>query len=219
MAKFKLGNMDFPSKKALSSTLTQIINTEPIGRQLDEFESALAQEMALNHVNTADKIGVGIAHFITGKNDYGKNCIKIVRVDGTEETIAVNLAKYTGSDNSQADFNAACRKAVYPQIVEFRKTVTEADGRFICAVTGEKLEWDEGSIDHIYPLTFSMIVKTFIEQNNIEITTELTKPSDGDGRDFADKTLQESFCEFHGEHAQLRPIKSSINLSLGNRIN
>jgi hypothetical protein len=85
-----------------------------------------------------------------------------------------------------------------------------------CAITNDALEWEGCQIDHKVPLTFSVIVKSFIIANKVDVSSvdyvgEITVET------FADQTLAENFREFHKAMAVLRVISTKQNQKLSGR--
>ena len=86
-----------------------------------------------------------------------------------------------------------------------------------CELSGELLWPNEAHLDHAAPLTFEVLVTTFLGFNGIEPNPALLSPKqDHQFRTtFADAETAERFRQYHHATAQLRLIKTHLNLSLG----
>ncbi len=114
------------------------------------------------------------------------------------------------SDNRR--FSMACRHLVSEQLREFKKKQFKIRP-VKCAITNEIVEWEDCEIDHKAPLTFSVIVKSFvvahkIDRSSIEYFCDITKEQ------FADQNIAEKFDAFHKEMAVLRIISAKQNRKL-----
>jgi hypothetical protein len=82
-----------------------------------------------------------------------------------------------------------------------------------CVISGEIIEWEECQVDHKSPLTFSVIVKSFIVANNLNIS-EIEYTYSNSREKFADETIAEKFYDFHKSMAVLRIVSTKENLKL-----
>ena len=124
----------------------------------------------------------------------------------------------SGEISDSARFSRACRNAISDRLREFKKSRFK-NRPVRCAITNEIVEWEECQIDHKAPLTFSVIVKSFVIANKIDIS-EMEYISEITKEQFADKNLVEKFDNFHKEMAVLRILSINQNkkLSSGARI-
>jgi len=100
---------------------------------------------------------------------------------------------------------------------KYFKDNADKNGNVECDITGEKIAIYESHLDHKKPLTFQVLVSTFIGATDIEIASEMLSTSQ-DGQfqtTFVDLDLKERFVRYHHKMAQLRIIKAGLNLSLG----
>lgn len=128
------------------------------------------------------------------------------------------LLAINGTITDDQRFSKACRHLVAERLREFKKQRFE-NRPVKCAITNEIVEWEECQIDHKAPLTFSVIVRSFIIAHKIDVSKveyicELTKER------FADQGLADKFDAFHKEMAVLRVLSTKQNskLSCGARI-
>ena len=79
-----------------------------------------------------------------------------------------------------------------------------------CAITKNILTWEACHIDHKAPMTFSVIVKTFLKAKNIEVTDVDLSYENSIWR-FSDKEFEREFIEYHNKLALLRVISPEEN--------
>jgi len=82
-----------------------------------------------------------------------------------------------------------------------------------CVISGEIVEWEECQVDHKSPLTFSVIVKSFIIANNLDIA-KIEYTYSNSREKFVDESIAKNFDEFHKNMAVLRIISTKENLKL-----
>ncbi len=133
-----------------------------------------------------------------------------------EEGKFKDMFSYRLAINGQASdmqlFSRACRFSVYKRIRKFK--MQQFKNRPVrCAVSNKIVEWEECQIDHKAPLTFSVIVKSFIIANNLDVSKfEYTYINSME--QFTDTTITEKFYEFHRKMAVLRIVATKENLKL-----
>ena len=110
----------------------------------------------------------------------------------------------------EQEFAEACREAVQPDLDAAKKAHFEqhgnAEGKVPCEVTGEMVAIYESHLDHKKPMTFEVIVRTFVAANKLTIRPEMLSIS-GDAQfvtTFADEDLRQKFREYHNSVADLR---------------
>lgn len=82
-----------------------------------------------------------------------------------------------------------------------------------CPITKEWISWDKAHVDHKPPMTFSVIVATFINKEKIDLDKIGFDSTSNYGNEFIDKTIGDRFAEWHRENAILRVIQANANLS------
>jgi hypothetical protein len=135
-----------------------------------------------------------------------------------EKQLFSYLLAINGALSDNQHFSRACRFLVHERLRRFKKQ--QFKNRPVkCALTNEIVEWEECQIDHKAPLTFSVIVKSFIVANKIDISSVEYFYENSMER-FVDKNIAEKFDAFHKEMAVLRVLSTKQNrkLSSGARI-
>lgn len=85
-------------------------------------------------------------------------------------------------------------------------------GRVRCQETNEFLTWEELSVDHRQPNTFSVIVDRFVELKNLNLKKVEYILVSGGPNEIADNNLKANFIKYHKEKANLRIVSKQINL-------
>jgi Ca2+-binding EF-hand superfamily protein len=116
------------------------------------------------------------------------------------------------------NFRAATRRAIDPQITEYRewyiKKYKDNDGRFPCKKMGIMLSRKEEHVDHIPPQTFDKIVRDFLKLNKLDISmVEFSGYGDREiVTEFKHDELKLIFATYHRQTAILRVISKVENL-------
>lgn len=116
-------------------------------------------------------------------------------------------------------FRRAVRFDLYRARDAFFAQHIEADGCVSCAVTGERLVRDDGHMDHRPPMTFEVIVTTFIAGRGMALTdVPLTSGEDNQvSPEVNDEVLREAFRKYHATVARLDFVKNSVNPAQASR--
>jgi hypothetical protein len=213
--------VEFPSKTAAEGFFRAMKDRYRNGDTINAEDSPLLRGLLERHPEAHQKIGCGIRRFFKQRSDKGTDCFWIEREDGSQTDFSyIDCVNAKGKSLLQ-EFAEACREAVQPQLDEakrehFRK-LGDADAKVACEVTGKMVAHYESHLDHKPPMTFQVIVTTFIAANKIEIRREmLSAPADAQFvTTFIDSDLRQRFIEFHTKVAHLRIVAKKENLRLG----
>jgi hypothetical protein len=118
------------------------------------------------HDEYAQKVGKGVAHFEVMATEHGTNCFRIVRIDGSGTDFSYRHCITQRPPTRKQEVSAAFRRVVqldlYAARDKFFSDHRGDDGKVSCAVTGERILRDEAHMDHRPPMTFEVIVTTFL---------------------------------------------------------
>lgn len=173
------------------------------------------------HPEAEKKIGCGIKRLYKAPTDKGTSCFWIERLDSTKTDFSYGKAITSKNKSLEQEFKDACRNAVELSLKaskeKFFKEYADENGCVECEVSKTKVAVYESHLDHKKPLTFEVIVETFIKANKIEVTEDmLSLGKDGQFQtEFRDLEIKERFIKYHASVAKLRIIKANINLKLG----
>ncbi len=137
-------------------------------------------------------------------------CFFLVEDSGDMRAFSYRLA-VTGGLSADQVFSRTCREVVAARLREFKKQ--QFSRRPVrCAVTNAIVEWEQCQIDHKAPLTFSVIVRSFIVANSIDTAAVSYVDKSAKPR-FASVALAAKFDDFHRNMAVLRIVSTSQNAS------
>lgn len=206
-----IGDLKFDSKSQAIEFYKKILNSYEADTELndEDFESVLA--LCKKNMET-EKEPLTIDNIIVDFHPtyHNTKCFQIV-IDGYCYMFSYRLS-ISGSMSDMQLFSKACRNAVNDHLREYKKDKFK-NRPVRCAITNEIVEWEECQIDHKFPLTFSVIVKSFIVANKINVKNiEYTFEHYLD--EFSDKALANKFCDFHNGMAVLRILSIKCNNKL-----
>lgn len=209
-----IGDQEFSSKKDALGYFKNILHRYNIGDNVDknDFNDLLA--LLESHPRVVQKIGVGIELIRIAKLKFNTRGFELIRIDNSTEffsyTKRINAPK---SDFSR--FNEACRQAIQNDLRNVKLAFFDKyskKGKVKCQESGELSKFEELSIDHRQPNTFSVIVDRFVELHNIDLKEVDYIDVDGGPNKIADVKLKERFRNYHKSKANLRVVKLSLNI-------
>jgi hypothetical protein len=213
--------MEFDSKSSAKKFFKAMKDGYRNEDTINAEDSLLLRGLLERHPEAHQKFGCGIKRFFKRKSDKGTDCFWIEREDGTQTDFSYRDCVDAKGKSLLQEFAEACREAVQPQLDEakrehFRK-FGDADGKVRCEVTDKMVAHYESHLDHKPPMTFQMIVTTFIAANKIEINRDmLSAPADAQFvTTLIDIDLTQRFIEYHTKVAHLRIVAKKENLRLG----
>jgi hypothetical protein len=211
----------FETKTKLLAECKAMLARYRNGEDINEADSEFLRGLLERHPEALQKIGCGVKRFFKDRTDQGTDCFWLERQDGISTDFSYISCVNARGRSLYQEFAEACRRAVQPYLNAAKNAHFEkygnAEGKVPCEITGEMVARYESHLDHKKPMTFQVIVTTFIAANRIEVRRGMLSIS----RDaqfvttFMDKDLEQKFCEYHKDVAKLRIIKARENLSLG----
>jgi hypothetical protein len=211
----------FGSKAELLAECKAMLARYRNGEYVNEIDSELLRGILERHPEALQKIGCGVTRFFRNRTDQGTDCFWLERQDGTSTDFSYNSCVSARGKSLYQEFAEACRQAVQSYLNTAKKEHFErygnAEGKVQCELTSEMVAPYQAHLDHKKPMTFQVIVTTFIAANKLEVRAEmLSIPRDAQFVTiFMDKNLEQKFCEYHKGLASLRIISAKANLSLG----
>lgn len=193
------------------------------GETINEQDSQFLRNLLPRHPEAGQKIGCGVKRFFRDRTKEGTNCFWLERQDGSTTDFSYpSCVKAKGNSLAQ-EFAEACRQAVKPELDAAKQAHFQqhgnADGKVPCEVTGEMVAIYESHLDHKKPMTFEVIVRTFIASHKVTISPGmLSIPTDAQYvTTFVDEEIRQQFVAYHRSVCDLRIIAAKTNLSLGGR--
>ncbi|MDF1741137.1 MAG: DCL family protein [Verrucomicrobiales bacterium] len=206
-----IGELEFSGKGKAKDFFKAILNAGEVGRRVNDMEFEHLMDLLIRHPRADEKIGSGVESVsISCHSKYGNRFFKLHRIDGTEDDFSYPKC-IDGDHNPITEFSYACRRAVEKRLHRWK--TQQMDGNYLkCAITGESLTFSQAHVDHKSPLTFSVIAKSFMVANSIDLAKLEYNRIGIIGVEFSDKALAEKFDLFHTKMAILRIISAKENL-------
>ncbi|SHF23677.1 Protein of unknown function [Seinonella peptonophila] len=129
-----IGNEVFKTKKAAIERIRGIFHSYDTDEFLDLKDEVFIRGLLENHPDTDQKKGCGIAGIKVTQNPYFKRnkTFVIIRIDGTETDFS--FQKCITKPKPETKFRAACRRAIAPYIIKFKKEFFSKN-EDICEIT------------------------------------------------------------------------------------
>ncbi|MBE0505839.1 MAG: DUF3223 domain-containing protein [Marinospirillum sp.] len=237
MSRFSItvGNKTFPSKKAALSFYKQIIDRYGFGENLSDEDAKSLIALGFKEEGTSEEVAEiaeeMVADFYKNGDEIPSRKLQGVMVDRHPDFRTTKCFYFFGDVDGKRikdifsyrmainglptdiqTFSRACRFSVHDRVRKFK--IDQFKNRPVqCALTGDVVEWEECQVDHKAPLTFSVIVKSFIVSNDIDISK--IEYEHKNSRDyFSDSDLSEKFYDYHRKMAVLRIVSTKENLKL-----
>ncbi len=213
-----VGARRFASKSEALGFYKAILNAYPAGGRLNTADHASVvdlaymdftpEEVAAYEAETGDCIRSVVVDF---HPEFPRTkCFFLVDASDATQPFSYRLAINGALSDGQV-FSRACRHAVEERLRDFKKQQFRARP-VRCALSGRVVEWEQCHVDHKAPLTFSVIVRSFVVANGID--TGSVGYSGGAKEEFADRDLAARFEAFHREMAVLRIVSADQNARL-----
>ena len=204
-----IGDHDFRSKQDARIYIRRILNSFLTEKHFP-FLLALLQR----HPESHQKIGPGVKYFYVGKSEHGSLCFWVKRVDGTKTDFSYLSCLSGKAVNVNKQVSQAFRLSVKDQLRRAKERFFQKYGEPVaCEVSEVPLYRDTCHMDHIYPLTFEVLVRTFLAARNIKYSPLLIEaPRDGGSHYLLrNKDLASSFRRFHKVVAVIRIVSPEVN--------
>jgi len=180
-------------------------------RGAEYYERVLA--IARRHPNSSKLDGV--CDFAIAYNKLSRSALEviIIKEDGTTEDISLlNKCITCKLDTQKASLASAFRYSIDDQIKAFRKQATATH----CELCNCVLSAHSGLVHVDHTVHFEQLVADFLSTYGQPLpTTFVNSPDDTHRHAFApsDQQVSNAFYDYHKEHALLRLVCSSCNLS------
>lgn len=206
----RIGDVVFKTKKAATEAVRGILYAYNVGSTLGAEHEAFMVDLFRLHPEWELKRGCGIASVQVEQN-LGTRGFWLTRTDGTRTDIS--FVKSLSPPRHEHDVRAALRTEVREQVREF-KAASLTPGT-ICPITGHTLDAGNAHVDHAPP-EFDELIAMFLVENQLSVDGISVNPTEDGSTDtlLADRELAARWQEFHREHARLRLVTKTANLSV-----
>jgi hypothetical protein len=175
------------------------------------------------HPEAPVKVGTGIDHFEVMMTVHGSQCFLVARIDGSKTDFSYMQSVAGRAPTRKQEVSQALRWAIRIDLYKARDSFFAknkgADGLVECAVSAERITRDDGHMDHRPPMTFEVIVTTFLASRGLTVdAVPLTEGRDNQVvAELTDAKLRDDFIAYHAAVAKLDFVKATINLSQASR--
>lgn len=217
--KVEIETRSFPNQKTAREFFCEILYRYEIGVIIPDPDHSDLAALVIRHPDALSKIGSGISAFTIMKAIQGTQCFCLHRTDGSSTDFSLKSCITGKGPTRFQELSAALRGVVSPDIHARRDALFikygSADGMIECAVSGEMITRDQGHMDHRPPMTFQVIVRTFLAANSIDVNA--VHISESRDHQFSvtleDPLMAQSFKSYHSSVALLDFVTKSINLA------
>ena len=215
----ELATNSFPNQATATEYFRAMLNRYRPGDMVSAEDSLQLSALLERHTEYDQKVGCGVDHFTVMMTEHGTQCFRIIRKDGTGTDVSYLHCIKGRPPARKQEVTQAFRKAVRLDLFKARdKFIAQhrgSDGLVLCGLTGERIAPDEGHIDHKQPMTFEVIVSTFLQGRGLAFgDVPITNGKDEQvAPELTDAVLAEEFRRYHSGLATLEFVKASVNLA------
>ncbi len=219
----KLATRSFSKTGDAHAFFSAMLNRYQVGERVSDDDALDLAAVLERHPEYQQKIGSGLDHFEIMMTEHGTQCFRIARIDGTGTDFSTRYGVTGRPPSRKQEVSQAFRRAVrfdlYKARDAFFKEHANAAGQITCAVTNEWIGRDEAHMDHRPPMTFEMIVITFLAHRGLSLdAVPITTGQDEQvSAELTDVDLSEAFRQYHAQVAYLDLVKRTVNLSQASR--
>jgi len=200
-----------------------MLNRYQPGARVHDEDALDLMSLLERHTEYVAKVGCGVDHFEVMMTEHGTPCFRVIRTDGSGTDFSYRHCISQRAPSRKQEVSQAFRRVVRFDLYNARDNFflkhCDADGLVTCAATGERIDRDMGHMDHRPPMTFEVIVTTFLAHRGISFDdVPLTTGHDNQvSPEVEDKVLGEAFRTYHTTVARLDFVKDTVNLSQASR--
>ena len=215
----ELATQSFATQTQATAFFQAMLGRYTPGERVSETDFIDLAALLERHTEYKQKIGCGLDHFTVMMTEKRTPCFRIERTDKSGTDFSYDHCIKRKAPSRKQEVAAALRNAVQSTIYEARdKFIAEhkdASGLVPCAATGEWIQPEDAHMDHRPPMTFEVIVTTWLAGEGLEVDD--VPISEGEDNqvtpEILDPDLIRSFQTYHNCVAQLDLVKKSVNLA------
>lgn len=216
-----IGTRSFANQKEATLFFKDLLSRYAPGDTVGDEDSLHLSALLERHDEYTRKVGCGVHHFEVMMTEHGTPCFRIVRNDASGTDFSYRHCITQRPPSRKQEVSQAFRRAVRFDLFKARDAFftehKDEQGLVTCAVLGELISIDQGHMDHRAPMTFEVLVSTFLQGKGLSVddvpissgTDEQVAP------EITDKELAEAFRKYHSKLAHLDFVRDKANLALG----
>lgn len=211
-----IGEQSFASFSAARDHVRTLLRAYSHGEHISPADFVFMRAVLERHPDAAHKVGVGVSKIFVDRDRRGGRCFYLRRFDDTEDDFS--FLQCLGAKNPAADFRAACRTEIQPQIAS-HKHDRFAAGTGFCDISGVPLDPRNCHVDHEPPRSFVAILADFVELYRIDPANEPTDAFDAKNtaKHLTCVSTRNAWTDYHRAHAKLRLLDPDVHRSLPRR--
>jgi hypothetical protein len=219
----ELATQTFDKQADAVAFFKSMLNRYRPGERISDDDDLHLAALVERHSEYVAKVGCGISHFAVMMTEHGTQCFRIIRTDGSGTDFSYLHCIKGRPPSRKQEISQAFRRAVRFDLYRARDSFfaqhAGPEGLVSCAVTGARIGHDEAHIDHRPPMTFEVIVTTFLcgrgmSLNDVPLTTGCDNQT---SPDVTDDALAEAFRTYHARVARIDIVRNSVNLAQATR--
>lgn len=200
-----------------------VLNRYRPGERVSDEDALDVAALLERHTEYVTKVGCGVSHFEVMMTDHGTQCFRIIRTDDSGTDFSYRHCISQRPPSRKQEVSQAFRRAVRFDLYKARDSYFAShcgpDGLLSCAVTSERIHRDEAHMDHLPPMTFEVIVTTFLSGRGLSLDdVPLTTGQDDQvSPEVTDQALSAAFRSYHLAVARLDFVRNTVNLAQASR--
>jgi hypothetical protein len=214
-----LATRSFANQLEATAYFKEMLNRYQPGALVTDDDSIDLAALLERHDEYAQKVGSGVKRFSVVMTEHGTQCFRIERTDGTGTEFSyrhcITQRPPTRKQEVSSAFRWAVRLDLFKKRDEYFAEHMDANGCVQCAETGEMIAKDAAHMDHRAPMTFEVIVTTFLAGKGLAVdSVPITSGQDNQvSPEITDEQLCDDFRRYHAQVAALDLVKNTANLS------
>jgi hypothetical protein len=215
----ELATRSFANQAEATEFFRTMLNKYKPKERVSDNDALHLAALLERHTEYDQKVGCGVDHFTVMLTEHGTQCFRVIRTDGTGTDFSYPHCIKGRAPSLKQEVSQAFRQAVRLDLFNARdKFFAEhrgADGLVVCGTTGERITPNDGHMDHMPPMTFEVIVTTFLQGRGLSLNdVPISKTKDDQvATTLTDKTMAEAFRHYHEGVAKLEFVKARVNLA------
>jgi hypothetical protein len=218
-----IASRSFASQKEATEFFRAMLRSYTPGSRVNDVDALHLAALLERHSEYVQKVGCGLDHFSVVMTEHGTPCFNLIRRDGTGTEFSylhcITQRPPSRKQEVSSAFRWLVRLDLFKKRDEFFAEFADAEGRVPCAETGERIIKSEAHMDHRAPMTFEVIVLTFLAGRGMAYAdVPITEGQDNQTTaEITDLALGEEFRRYHAKVALLDLVRNKVNLAQSGR--
>jgi hypothetical protein len=218
-----IASRSFASQKEATEFFRAMLRSYTPGNCVNDMDALHLAALLERHSEYVQKVGCGLDHFSVVMTEHGTPCFNLMRRDGTGTEFSylhcITQRPPSRKQEVSSAFRWLVRLDLFKKRDEFFAEFADAAGFVTCAETGERITKSEAHMDHRAPMTFEVIVLTFLAARGMAyVDVPITEGRDNQTTaEITDLVMGEEFRRYHAKVALLDLVRNKVNLAQSGR--